>query len=446
MKKMIVILGAGESGIGAALLGKSRGYRVFVSDIGKINSSLIKEMDSNQIDYEQNVHSEEKILTSDLVIKSPGIPDTSLIVQKIKAAGIEVISEVEFAFRHTKSKIIGITGTNGKTTTTELTCHLLKSGGKDVAVCGNIGTSMARLVSEKEREWLVVELSSFQLDDVVEFHPRIAIVLNITPDHLNRYRDFNHYTNSKMNLLNRMGMNDPIIYWKEDKGLNEKISSKEGIIIPVSISDSSVAYHSEKGMLYFDSYSLKEKELTLRGDHNYINIMCAVAAAIKAGVSFDDVRLGLKTFKGIPHRMEYVDTIDGVSFINDSKATNVEAVYYALDTFDGSVTWIVGGQDKGNDYTKIYPLVKEKVRTIICLGLDNTKIREVFDGVSAHFEETIDVKEAAILGLKYSERNDVVLLSPACASFDLFKSYEDRGDQFRNAVKELKISHNQTHA
>jgi len=444
MTGKISILGAGESGIGAALLATSKGYDVFVSDNGRIDDQYINELENSDIAYEQNGHTEEKVLSAGILVKSPGIPDTSPIIQRAKVEDVEIISEIEFAYRNTKAKIIGITGTNGKTTTTQLTYHLLNTGGFNVGVAGNIGTSMARMVIADSFDWLVVELSSFQLDDIVHFHPSIAIVLNITPDHLNRYDDFEHYAKAKFKLLKNMEQEDYVVYWIEDNVIARYLQmqnepcQKE----PVSLIDHSISYYTDQDHLFLNGLNIETDNLPIKGDHNYINMMCASAAAQQAGVPDAAVREGLQTFIGIPHRMEYIDKINGISFVNDSKATNVEAVYYALGTFSGPITWIAGGEDKGNDYLKIIPLVEEKVNAIICLGADNEKLLDTFRGIPENIIETTDIKEAARMALEYSNANDVVLLSPACASFDLFKNYEDRGDQFREAVANLKIIEN----
>ncbi len=437
-------MGAGESGVGAALLARSKGYNVFVSDYGQIEDSFIKELQDAGIEYEQNGHTESRVIDCDLLIKSPGIPENAHIVQLARKS-IEIISEIEFASKFTGAKIIGITGTNGKTTTTELTYHLLKTSGIRVGVGGNIGTSMSRMILINTYDWLVIELSSFQLDDIVEFHPQIAIILNITPDHLNRYVDFNHYADSKFKLLKNMEGEDKVIFWNEDKVIQEKLLQKNGTFqsIPVSLVNANVPFHRENKNLVLEGQLAQVDEMPLKGDHNHINMMCASAAAKAAGVSDDSILDGLMSFQGIPHRMEMVEEINGVTFINDSKATNVEAVFYALGAYPGPITWIAGGQDKGNDYSKILPLVIEKVNALVCLGVDNTKLKQAFTDVST-ISETQNMKEAARMALDYSERNDVVLLSPACASFDLFKSYEDRGDQFREAVTELKLENEKT--
>ena len=445
MVRKIVILGAGESGVGAALLASSKGYDVFVSDNGPIEDHYVQELENAGIEYEQNGHTKSRILQSEALIKSPGIPENAGIIQIARSGGLEIISEIEFASRFTGAKIIGITGTNGKTTTTQLTYHLLKTSGLRVGIGGNIGTSMSRMIMEDTYDWLVIELSSFQLDDIIDFHPHIAIILNITPDHLNRYADFDHYADAKLNLLKHMEGEDMVIYWNEDKVIGDRLQEINGSFqkTPVSLENQDVFFRRENGSLMLGGLQIETKKLPIKGDHNHINVMCASAAAIGAGVSEDSIREGLLSFQGIPHRMEVVEEINGITFINDSKATNVEAVFYALGTFSGPITWIAGGQDKGNDYSKILPLVEEKVNALICLGIDNAKLMDVF-GKVPNITETRDIKVAAKMALEYSKINDVVLLSPACASFDLFKSYEDRGDQFREAVAELKFENEKT--
>ncbi len=439
MKQRIVILGAGESGTGAALLGISKGYEVFVSDSGEISSKSIKEFKIAGIDHESGNHTPGKILDADTIIKSPGIPEDADLVVRARENGIPVISEIEFAFKHSVAKFIAITGTNGKTTTTNLVYHLLKESGFNVGLAGNVGISLARQIATENNDWYVVELSSFQLDGMYEFHPSIAVLLNITPDHLNRYnQDFSEYVASKFRILQNMKGSDEFIFWADDEVISEKLSLRNIVSIQRGVSinhDGTYGYETEKSLV-INGFEFDKVNLPLAGRHNYVNMMCAISAALAAGVSEQNIKDNLVSFKSIPHRMEKVGEINGIQFVNDSKATNVDATYYALDTYP-SITWIAGGQDKGNDYSRLVSLVKEKVDTLICLGVDNTKLEETFRPHVDNIFETEDIKEAAKKGLEYSKNNDVVLLSPACASFDLFQNYEDRGDQYREAIEEL---------
>jgi len=441
MNKYIGILGAGESGTGAALLAKSRGYDVFVSDSGVIADNYLKDIESNHIRYEQGTHSHAEIHKADMIVKSPGIPDDASVVSKAEAKQIPVISEIEFAFMHTNAKFIAITGTNGKTTTTRLTYHLLKTAGFNIGIAGNIGDSLARQVIVDDKEWYVVELSSFQLDGMHTFHPHVSILLNITPDHLDRYDyDFDLYAASKFRIMQNLEPADYLIYLQDDEVIASELKNagtsfnKQG----VSVHDPYAFGSVHDTYLQIGELQVSVSNIPLKGLHNYINVMCSVAAALDLGADAGKVTEGLKTFRNAPHRMERIDTINGVSFINDSKATNVEAVYYALDAYDNPVIWIAGGIDKGNNYERLRPLVESKVRSLICLGVDNSKLREAFQDVTEKIFETNDIKAAARKAYEYSQKNDVVLLSPACASFDLFTNYEDRGNQFRTAVRELK--------
>ncbi len=445
MVNRIIILGAGESGTGAALLAKAKGHDVFVSDQGSIKEKYKNELIANGIDFEEGVHSEEKILNADLIIKSPGIPDKAEIIKKATGKNIEIIDELEFAFRYLKGKVIAITGTNGKTTTTLLTYHLMKSAGLNVAIAGNVGESLARKVAFEKHDWYVVEVSSFQLDGTKTFRPHLGILLNITPDHLDRYEyQMQNYINSKFRLTQSMQASDYFIYYADDAIIQREMTKRK--IAPealkVSLKDTSSPAHFDGRVMFFllnkNLFSIAQQETTLKGPHNLINTMAAVAAVYLAGVSMDSIKEGLKTFKNAPHRLESIATINGVEFVNDSKATNVDSVVYGLGSYEGPLVWIAGGIDKGNDYKLIEDQVKKKVRVLICIGKDNSKLRKAFDGVVKEIHETQSVKELAALALKVAQQGDVVLLSPACASFDLFKNYEDRGDQFREAVLELK--------
>ncbi len=440
MSERIVILGSGESGTGAAILAKAKGFDVFVSDMGTIKEQYKKELVENAIAFEEGQHSEDKIVNATLIIKSPGIPDKAEIIKKVKAYHIEIIDEIEFAFRYIKGKVIAITGTNGKTTTTLLTYHLLKSAGVNVALAGNVGESLARKVATENHDWYVVEISSFQLDGTKTFRPSIAILLNITPDHLDRYEyQMQNYINSKFRLVQSMQSTDHFIYYNDGNVISKQIIERKisAKLHPINIdknSDDEVMNFESVG----DSFRLYQTKTTLRGIHNKINIMAAVGAARLAGVGINSIELALKDFKNAPHRLESVAIIEGVEFVNDSKATNVDSVVYGLGSYKGPLVWIAGGIDKGNNYKLIEDQVKEKVRVLICLGKENEKLKKAFGGIVKELYETQNVKELVEIALKVSKAGDVVLLSPACASFDLFKNYEDRGNQFREAVLQTK--------
>ncbi len=446
MAERIVILGGGESGTGAAILAKVKGFEVFVSDQGQLKEKYKRDLVEHAIDFEEGKHTEEKILNAQLVIKSPGIPEKTEIVKKIKAKKISIIDEIEFAFRYLKGKVIGITGTNGKTTTTLLTHHLLKHAEKKVALAGNVGESLARKVATEEHDWYVVEISSFQLDGTQTFHPHIGILLNITPDHLDRYDNkMANYTNSKFKLVKNMGSKDYFVYYVDDPiaGSEAKQRSTEAYRVEISLDHEAITsahYDGKKMVFQFGkkSFKIAQADTTLKGTHNLINTMAAVSAAYLAKVPDTKIREGLKTFKNAPHRLESIATINGVEFVNDSKATNVDSVVYALGSYDKPLIWIAGGIDKGNDYNLIKGEVEKKVKTLICLGKDNDKLKKFFGKTVPRILETQSVKELVHLALQSAEKGDIVLLSPACASFDLFKNYEDRGDQFREQVLKLK--------
>jgi UDP-N-acetylmuramoylalanine--D-glutamate ligase len=443
MSKRIVILGAGESGTGAALLAKAKGYEVFVSDKGAMKDKYRDELVRNKIEFEEGGHSEERLLAASLVIKSPGIPDKAEIVSKLKAKGIEVIDEIEFAFRFIQGKVIAITGTNGKTTTTLLTYHLLKSAGFSVALAGNVGESLAGKIAHGNHDWYVLEISSFQLDGTKAFKPAIGVLLNITPDHLDRYDyKMENYVASKFRLVQNMDATDHFIYCADDDRIAAEISKQKPTphLVNISLkSDAAVKFDGKHMCFSFDeAFEISQSETTLKGPHNLINTMAAVSAAYLAGAKVKAIREGLKTFKNAPHRLEYIATINGVDFINDSKATNVDSVVYALGSYDQPLIWIAGGIDKGNDYNLVKDQVSKKVKALICLGTENDKLKNFFSGIVKHIQETQQVSELVRLALHEAQPGDVVLLSPACASFDLFKNYEDRGDQFRKAVLDLK--------
>ncbi|MBS1978630.1 MAG: UDP-N-acetylmuramoyl-L-alanine--D-glutamate ligase [Bacteroidetes bacterium] len=442
----VVILGGGESGTGAALLAKSKGYEVFVSDDGQLKDKYRNDLLENQIEFEEGKHTEEKILNANLVIKSPGIPEKAEIIKKLHRKKVHIIDEIEFAFRYAKGKVIAITGTNGKTTTTLLTYHLLKSADKKVALAGNVGESFARKVMHDEYDWYVLEISSFQLDGTQTFHPHIAVMLNITPDHLDRYEHkMANYINSKFRLVKNMASKDYFIYYVDDPvaGPEARIRSTEAYRVEISLDPEAITHaHFDGKKMVFQfgkkSFKIAQADTTLKGTHNLINTMAAVSAAYLAKVSDVKIREGLKTFKNAPHRLESIATIDGVEFVNDSKATNVDSVVYALGSYDKPLIWIAGGIDKGNDYNLIKSEVSKKVKTLICLGKDNDKLRSFFGSVVPKILETQSVEELVRMARSEAKSGDVVLLSPACASFDLFKNYEDRGNQFRAAVLKMK--------
>ena len=444
MKERITILGAGESGTGAALLAKARGYDVFVSDKSNIADRYKKELATAGVPFEEGSHSLERVLNCTLMVKSPGIPWTAPAVVAAKNAGIEIIDEIEFAFRFTQSNIIAITGTNGKTTTTLLTYHLLREAGYNVALAGNVGISFARQVASGNHDWYVLEVSSFQLDGTFTFNPLVGVLLNITPDHMDRYTSMAEYTDSKFRLIQNMGADRYFVYVADDPVIAQEMNRRA--ITPeqirVSLRRETESYYDGKQMNFTNGdFSVKQSDTTLVGPHNLINTMAAVSAARLAGVAANDIRKALMTFRNAPHRLEPVGTINGVKFINDSKATNVDSVAYALNSYPGPLIWIAGGIDKGNDYGQIMEEVKKKVKVLICLGKDNEKLRRAFRDVVAVIRETQEVRELVRMALQEAESGDVVLLSPACASFDLFRNYEDRGDQFRQAVKELAEEH-----
>jgi UDP-N-acetylmuramoylalanine--D-glutamate ligase len=445
MSRRVTILGAGESGTGAALLAAKKGFSVFVSDAGNIKPVYKSQLAQLGISFEEGAHSENKVLDADLIIKSPGIPDKSEIIKKAKALRIPVIDEIEFAFEFISGKVIAITGTNGKTTTTLLTYHLLKSAGLDVVLAGNVGESLAAKVAEGNHDWYVIEISSFQLDGTRTFRPDIGILTNITPDHLDRY-DYRmeNYVDSKFQLVQNMNDLDQFIYYGDDPVITEALLRKtiRPVQTAVSLSKNDRNIFAEGNTMHFSvngkTLQIDQRETSLKGPHNLINTMCAVTAALLAGISESEIRNGLKTFVNAPHRLESVATINGVEFVNDSKATNVDSVVYALGSYEQPLIWIAGGIDKGNDYSIIRGAVQRKVKSLICLGTDNTKLRNAFEGVVPQILESRDVKELVQMALDQAADGDVVLLSPACASFDLFKNYEDRGNQFRSAVLEMK--------
>lgn len=447
--KRLVILGGGESGVGTAILGKQKGWEVFLSDRGALKPQYRETLEKEAIAYEEGKHTEEKILSANVIMKSPGIPDKAPLVKKAAELGIPIISEIEFAAQYTDSLIVGITGSNGKTTTTMLTHHLFKEAGLEVGLGGNIGYSFAELVATDNPPYYVLEISSFQLDGINHFAPHIAVLLNITPDHLDRYNyQFENYIASKFRIAMNQTENDYLIYDADDPVITEYLASHpvKSTLIPFSIEKElpNGAYLKDnKIRIMLKEQQIAEvteidiEELSLRGKHNVKNTMAAAVAARLVNIRNASLRESLKGFKGADHRLEEVKVIDEVTYINDSKATNVNSVYYALDTIKTPIVWIVGGQDKGNDYNALLPYVHEKVKAIVCLGVDNTPILQSFYSVIDHIVETRNMDDAVRAAKEFAEAGDTVLLSPACASFDLFKSYEDRGNQFKAAVAKL---------
>ena len=443
--KRLVILGGGESGVGTAILGKQKGWEVFLSDKGSLKPHYRETLNKEGIQWEEGTHTEEKILSADVIMKSPGIPDKAPIIKKAHEKGIAVISEIEFASQYTDSLIVGITGSNGKTTTTLLTHHIFKEAGLQVGLGGNIGYSFAELVATKNPPYYVLEISSFQLDGIEHFAPHIAVLLNITPDHLDRYDyKFENYINSKFRIAMNQTENDYLIYDADDEVITQWLSTHtiKSKLIPFSIEKElpQGAFLKDNKiyiMLENQTTEIDVEEISLRGKHNIKNTMAASVAARLVNIRNNSLRESLKGFKGAPHRLEEVKVVDGVTYVNDSKATNVNSVFYALDTIKTPIVWIVGGQDKGNDYNSLLPYVHEKVRAIVCLGVDNTPIIQSFYNTIGTLVETRSMDEAVKLAQGFAQEGDTVLLSPACASFDLFKNYEERGDLFKAAVQKL---------
>ncbi|MES2003101.1 MAG: UDP-N-acetylmuramoyl-L-alanine--D-glutamate ligase [Bacteroidota bacterium] len=446
MKHRLVILGGGESGIGAAILGKKKGYDIFLSDGGQLKPSYKQELFENGIEFEEGQHSVEKILLADEVMKSPGIPEKNEMVKQIRAKGIPVISEIELAYRFKgNSKIVAITGSNGKSTTTALTYHICKTAGLDCAMVGNIGISFAKQVALDPKEIYVVEISSFQLDDIKEFRADIAMLLNITEDHLDRYDyKFENYINSKFRIIENQTTNDYFIYCEDDEVIMQKLPL---LTIHTNPLPFSMKHEVKKGgyikgdqmmlRIQEERVSMSIYDFALKGKHNNYNTMAAGIAAATLGIRKEKIREAVKNFHSLEHRMEFVAMVRGVEFINDSKATNVNSTWFALESMNKPTVLVLGGTDKGNDYGLIADLVKEKVKAIVCMGVDNKKIIEAFKDIVPVIVETDSAKKAVNASFKLSAKGDVVLLSPACASFDLFKNYEDRGTQFKDAVKEL---------
>lgn len=446
MENRIVILGGGESGVGTAILAKKSGFEVFVSDAGVIKENYKTELNENGVLWEEGKHSVEKIMGFPLVMKSPGIPESYDLVKQIRKQNKQVISEIEFAFRFKgKSKVIGITGSNGKTTTTSLTYHICKEAGLSCAVVGNIGFSFARQVASDPKELYVAEISSFQLDDIKQFRPDIAVMTNITEDHLDRYEyKFENYINSKFRIIENQTKNDVFIY-NEDDEITKKYLNKflnETTLLPYSMSKPLPrgAYISNAEMhIKWKNEEMKMSvdDFTIKGKHNQYNTMAACLSAAVMDIRKEKIREAVQNFESLEHRMEYVTTVRGVEFINDSKATNTNSTWYALESMTKPTILILGGVDKGNDYSFMKELVKEKVKAIVCMGVDNRKIHEAFGHDVELMINTDNAKDAVQSAFHIASKGDVVLLSPACASFDLFKNYEDRGNQFKEAVRDL---------
>lgn len=444
-RKLIVILGGGESGVGSAILAQKKGFRVFLSDSGMLNDAHRETLRTYQIDFEENGHTEKSILMAAEIVKSPGIPDSAPIMRKVRAKAIPVISEIEFAGRYTDAKMICITGSNGKTTTASLIYHILRSAGLNVGLGGNIGKSFARQVAEEAYDYYVLELSSFQLEGVYDFKTDIAVLLNITPDHLDRYdHNLQHYVDAKMRIIRNQKTEDAFIYWVDDPLVTKEIEKLKPAAASYPFGekrgDHTVAY-TENGRLYIqikeNIFDMELELLALEGMHNVYNSMASGIVAKLMDVSDEQLRTSLSDFKGVPHRLEKVATVRGVQYINDSKATNVNSCWYALQSMRTKTVLILGGTDKGNDYTEIEELVHNKVRALVFLGKDNSKLHAFFDGKVNEIRDVGSMKEAVDAAYELAQKGDAVLLSPCCASFDLFKNYEDRGDQFRECVRRL---------
>lgn len=442
--KKIVVLGAAESGAGAAVLAKKEGFRVFVSDMGSIKDKYKKLLDDHQIEWEEGHHTEEKILDADEVIKSPGIPDEAPMIQKIIAKGIHIISEIEFASRYTDAKMICITGSNGKTTTTSLIYHIFKEAGYDAGLAGNIGNSLALQVAEDPHEYYIIELSSFQLDNMYDFRANVAVLLNITPDHLDRYQNkMQNYVDAKMRIIQNQTEEDAFIYWNDDPIIKRELEKYDIKALQLPFSElkekGSIGY-IEEGQYTIEvptPFNMEQEALSLTGKHNIYNSLAAGIASDVAGIKKEVIRKSLSDFPGVEHRLEKVCTVGGVLYVNDSKATNVDACWYALESMKTPTILIIGGKDKGNDYTPIKELVRKKCAGLVYLGADNTKLHENFDEMGIPVRDTHSMKECIEACYEMAEPGMTVLLSPCCASFDLFKNMEDRGEQFKTLARNL---------
>ena len=440
------ILGGGESGVGAAVLAKQQGYAVFLSDKSSIKPKYKAILNAHNVNWEEGKHSEAEILSASTIIKSPGIPDEAELVQKAIKKGIDVISEIEFAYAFTQATLIGITGSNGKTTVTNMIYHILKNAGLSVSMAGNVGDSFAYQVATNPKEIYVLELSSFQLDGITTFKPHIAIITSITPDHLDRYNyEFKNYVEAKFRITKNQTNKDYLIYNADESSITNWLQKNKIIAqqIPMSIHpilhENSICKSENKLEININNkiFSMSLDHLNVQGEHNAKNAMASSAVAKLLKIRKDTIRESMESFQGVEHRLENVKTVNKVSFINDSKATNINATYYALDSMKHPTIWILGGVDKGNDYHELLPLVNEKVKSIICLGVDNSRIIEAYGNVVDELFETTSMQEAVAMAMHLAEANDQVLLSPACASFDLFENYEDRGRQFKDAVRKL---------
>ncbi len=446
MKKRIVILGAGESGTGAAVLAQKKGFDVFVSDKGKIQQKYKDILDAKKIAWEEEKHTKKLILNATEVIKSPGIPEKAPLIKELRKKKTPVISEIEFALRYTKAKIIGITGTNGKTTTTLLTHHILKKAGTDVCLAGNVGKSLAMQVAERDYEYCVLELSSFQLDDMYDSRINYAVLLNITPDHFDRYDyKMQNYVDSKFRIVQNQRKTDAFIYCDDDEIITTEVAKKK---LPARLFPFTIRGNVQQGACIENNnlviktnnqttFTMSIHELALQGKHNIYNTMAAGIVGRILDLRKESIRESLSDFQNVEHRLEKVGKVHGIDFINDSKATNINSAWYALESMNTPVIWIVGGIDKGNNYNMVMDLVRQKVRAIICLGVDNKKIHKAFEGVVQTIVDTKSAQEAVKNAYRLGKKGDTVLLSPACASFDLFENYEDRGWQFKKAVRQL---------
>jgi len=445
MRQLAVILGAGESGVGAAILAQKQGYAVFVSDFGKIKEKYKAELNKYGIDWEESGHTFEKIKNAVLVVKSPGIPEKALVIQEIRKNNIPVISEIEFAGRYTDAKKICITGSNGKTTTTLLTYEILKRAGMNVGLAGNVGSSFARQVAENDFGLYVLELSSFQLDDMFEFKAEIAVLLNITPDHLDRYNyEMQNYVNSKFRIIRNQTKDDYFIYCTDDLVISDELRRRDlqQTMLPFSLhpvegNGAGVCDEQICIQINQNQFSMSILDLSLQGKHNTYNSMAAAVSSMVLEIRNDRIREVMSDFQGVEHRLERFLKVHGIEFINDSKATNVNSTWYALESMNRPVVWIAGGVDKGNDYSMLLDLVRQKVKAIVCLGADNTKLHGAFGGIMSNMIDTHSMAEAVKAAYYLARNGDIVLLSPACASFDLFENYEDRGQQFKQEVRNL---------
>ena len=442
--KRIVVLGAGESGAGAAVLAKKQGFDVFVSDMSTISEKYKKQLFDHQIAWEEGQHTAEKVLSASEIIKSPGIPDTAPMVRQAISQGIPIISEIEFAGRYTQSKMVCITGSNGKTTTTSLIYHIFRQAGYDAGLAGNIGRSLALQVAEDPHEYYIIELSSFQLDNMYEFRANIAILLNITPDHLDRYdNSMQKYTDAKMRIIQNQTPQDAFIYWADDPVISRELKKYDikGIRCPFSdVKKNGVIGYIEEGQYkleYPTPFNMEQESLSLTGRHNVYNSLAAGLAANIAGIKKESIRKALSDFPGVEHRLEHVCNVRGVRYVNDSKATNVDACWYALESMKTKVVLIIGGKDKGNDYSPILPLVREKCSALVYLGADNQKLHDNFDSLGIPVRDTHSMADCVAACYELAKPGETVLLSPCCASFDLFHNMEDRGEQFKTLVRNL---------